>query len=612
MASGRYTDESKERVRDAADMAEVVGARTDLRRAGPGRYMGLCPFHEERTPSFSVDADKKVYHCFGCGASGDVFTFVRETEGVEFAGALELLADRYGVALERSAEDPQAAARREQRDRLYALLERTAAYYERVLWESPEAEDARSYLAGRGLGEEVLRRFRVGWAPSPWDRVYTASRRAGFRDEELYGAGLASRSRKSGQLYDRFRARITFPLADKRGRVIGFGARTLSTGSSGPKYLNSPEGEIYRKGEFLFGLNLARRAAATTHSVLVVEGYTDVLALSQAGFDNVVGLMGTALTDAQVDELGRTVGGGGVINWALDADASGQEAVLRSAELASRRDVALRVVELPAGLDPADLIARDGAERMRDLIDGAIPFPRYRFQHVLSTWPLDTPENQDRALGELRRVIRSVPQGITRDDLVRKTASRFGLSEDLTASLMDERSSLPRSGGGASRAPVGGRAQRTVTGVPAAWAPARTVLDRREQAEKTFLALCIALPESGREALRRVSLEEHFTSVPVRRAAQHLRGHLAAPLDGLPREDEDLAELMAELTIRAGRDPADPSMLEVELLQLEKDRLERRIAAGGAVAELAEQREQVTRDIRHAVTRAMERTGAES
>jgi DNA primase len=610
LASGRYTDESKERVRDAADMAEVVGGRTDLRRAGPGRYMGLCPFHEERTPSFSVDADKKVYHCFGCGASGDVFTFVRETEGVEFAGALELLADRYGVALERFTEDPQAAARREQRDRLYALLERTAAYYERVLWEAPEAEGARSYLAERGLGEDVLRRFRVGWAPSPWDRVYTASRRAGFRDEELYGAGLASRSRKSGQLYDRFRARITFPLADKRGRVIGFGARTLSSGSSGPKYLNSPEGEIYRKGAFLFGLNLARRAVATSHSVLVVEGYTDVLALSQAGFDNVVGLMGTALTDAQVDELGRTVGGGGVINWALDADASGQEAALRSAELASRRDVTLGVVELPAGLDPADLVARDGAARMRDLIEGAIPFPRYRFQYVLATWPLDTPEHQDRALEELRRVIRSVPHGITRDDLVRKTASRFGLSEDLTASLMDERSSRP--GGAASRVPVGGRAQRAVTGAPAAGAPARTVLDRRDQAEKTFLALCIALPEPGREALRRVSLEEHFTSAPVRRAAEHLRGHLAAPLDGLPRDDEDLAELMAELTIRAGREPADPSMLEVELLQLEKDRLERRIAAGGAVAELAAQREQVTRDIRHAVTRAMERTGAES
>jgi DNA primase len=592
LASGRYTDESKERVRDAADMAEVVGARTDLRRAGPGRYMGLCPFHEERTPSFSVDADKKVYHCFGCGASGDVFTFVRETEGVEFAGALELLADRYGVALERSAEDPQAAARREQRDRLYALLERTAAYYERVLWESPEAESARSYLAERGLGEEVLRRFRVGWAPSPWDRVYTASRRAGFRDEELYGAGLASRSRKSGQLYDRFRARITFPLADKRGRVIGFGARTLSSGSSGPKYLNSPEGEIYRKGEFLFGLHLARRAAAASRSVLVAEGYTDVLALSQAGVENAVGLMGTALTEAQVGELVRAVLGGGTIDLALDADESGQEAMVRANKLALSRDVTLRVVPLSSGLDPADLVAREGPERVRALIAEAVPFAEFHVDRILATAELGTPEGRERALAELKPVINSVPPGIRRDELVRKVASALALSEELTASLVAERADM--------------HAVRSPAPVP------RAVLDRPEEAEKTFLALCMALHDPGRDALRRVSLDEHFTSPLVRRAAEHLRTHLAAPLVGLPREDDALAALMAELQIRADRHKADPSMLEVELLQLEKQRLTRRIAEGGPVAELAAKREQVMTDIRQAVTQVMERTGAES
>jgi DNA primase len=592
LASGRYTDESKERVRDAADMAEVVGARTDLRRAGPGRYMGLCPFHEERTPSFSVDADKKVYHCFGCGASGDVFTFVRETEGVEFAGALELLADRYGVALERSAEDPQAAARREQRDRLYALLERTAAYYERVLWESPEAESARSYLAERGLGEEVLRRFRVGWAPSPWDRVYTASRRAGFRDEELYGAGLASRSRKSGQLYDRFRARITFPLADKRGRVIGFGARTLSSGSSGPKYLNSPEGEIYRKGEFLFGLHLARRAAAASRSVLVAEGYTDVLALSQAGVENAVGLMGTALTEAQVGELVRAVLGGGTIDLALDADESGQEAMVRANKLALSRDVTLRVVPLSSGLDPADLVAREGPERVRALIAEAVPFAEFHVDRILATAELGTPEGRERALAELKPVINSVPPGIRRDELVRKVASALALSEELTASLVAGRADM--------------HAVRPPAPVP------RAVLDRPEEAEKTFLALCMALHDPGRDALRRVSLDEHFTSPLVRRAAEHLRTHLAAPLVGLPREDDALAALMAELQIRADRHKADPSMLEVELLQLEKQRLTRRIAEGGPVAELAAKRERVMKDIRQAVTQVMERTGAES
>jgi DNA primase len=591
LAGGRYTDESKERVRDAADMAEVVGARTDLRRAGPGRYMGLCPFHEERTPSFSVDADKKVYHCFGCGASGDVFTFVRETEGVDFGAALELLADRYGVALEREAEDPRAAVRRSQRERLYALLERTAAYYERVLWGSPEAAGARSYLAARGLGEEVLRRFRVGWAPSAWDRVLTASLRAGFTEAELLGAGLASRSRRSGQLYDRFRARIAFPLCDKRGRVIGFGARTLSTGSDGPKYLNSPEGDLYRKGQHLFGLHLARRAAASSRSVVVAEGYTDVLALSQAGVENAVGLMGTALTEAQVRELTAAVGAGGTIELALDADASGQEAMVRAAALASGHDVTLRVVPLPDGLDPADLVARDGAARVASLLAEAVPFARFRVEHILSAAELGTPEGRDRALAALRPVIASLPAGVTREELTRQVASRLALSEELVGSLLSSSSS--------SSARPRGQPPR-----------AGAVLARREQAERTFLALCIALPEHGREALRRVTLEEHFTSPLHRRAAEHLRGHLAAPLDGLPRDDEALAELMAELTIRAGRDPADPSMLEVELLQLEKDRLERQIAAGGAVADLAKAREQVTQDIRTAVTRAMERTAS--
>src|SRR4051812_29349325 len=181
----RYTQESREKVRDAVDFAELVGARTELRRSGTNRLQGLCPFHEERSPSFGIDPVKKVYHCFGCGAGGDVFRFVQETEGVDFQGALELLADRYAVELEVEDEDPRAAARRQRRERLYALLERAAAYYARVLWESPDAATAREYLAGRGLEEDVLRRFRVGFSPDSWDRMLKGSRAAGFSDEEL-------------------------------------------------------------------------------------------------------------------------------------------------------------------------------------------------------------------------------------------------------------------------------------------------------------------------------------------------------------------------------------------------------------------------------------------
>ena len=239
----RYSADAKEQVRDAVDMVDLVSSRTELRRAGANRFEGLCPFHEERTPSFGVDPVKKVYHCFGCGAGGDVFTFVQETEGLDFVGALEHLADRYGIELQREEEDPRAAERRRQRDRLYELLERATAFYERYLWDSDEAAAAREYLAGRRLEEATLREFRVGYAPSAYDRMLRAARQAGFSNREAYDAGLAQRSKGQGQLYDRFRRRIMFPLTDHRGRVLGYGARHAGD-AQGPKYLNTPEGDL--------------------------------------------------------------------------------------------------------------------------------------------------------------------------------------------------------------------------------------------------------------------------------------------------------------------------------------------------------------------------------
>jgi DNA primase len=245
----RYTDDSKERVRDAVDMIDLVGTRVELRRAGADSYTGLCPFHEERTPSFSVTPSKKMYYCFGCQASGDPFTFAMETEGFDFPGALERLAERYNVTLEVVEEDPRASARRAHEARLQALLERTCGYYERYLWESEEAAKARDYLAGRGLEEAVLRRFRVGYAPSAYDRVLLASRRGGFSEQELLEAGLVQRSiDRPGRVYDRFRSRITFPLCDRRGRVIGFGARAMRA-EDPAKYVNSAESPIFHKRE---------------------------------------------------------------------------------------------------------------------------------------------------------------------------------------------------------------------------------------------------------------------------------------------------------------------------------------------------------------------------
>jgi DNA primase len=575
----RYTPDSKERVRDAVDMIDLVSARTELRRAGANRYEGLCPFHEERTPSFGIDPVKKVYHCFGCGAGGDVFTFVQETEGLDFGGAMELLADRYGIELEREQEDPQAAERRERRERLMALLERTAAYYARYLWESPEAGDARVYLTSRGLDEETLKRFRVGYAPKPWDHMVLRWRANGFSEEELISVGAAKRGRQSGGIYDPFRGRLTFPLCDQRGRVLGFAGRGLSDDQR-PKYLNSPEGELFHKGQQLFGADVARPAAAKAQAVVLVEGYTDVLALHQAGIDNAVGMMGTALTERQVGEVARLVGPGGVLHIALDADASGQAAMLRAAELAAARDLRLDVVVLPGSSDPAELLAEEGVDAMRARIDGAVPLATFRVQRVFATADLDGTEGRNRAYEALRAVLGALPPSPEREDLVRLAASRLGLSEQLAGLLT---------------VPV----RRESAEAPA---PSRIPLDRREQSERAFLSLCVALPEKGREALRGMEPATYFTSAVVRRAAEHLRDHITNPTDDLPPDDPDLASLVTELVLRAAGEPADPDTLRLETLQLEKARLEREILAATAdgraeVSDLAAQKKTLQREI---------------
>jgi DNA primase len=604
-----YTNDSKDRVRDAVDFVELVSARTELRRAGPARYEGLCPFHDERTPSFGIDPGQKVYHCFGCQASGDVFTFVQETEGVDFKGALELLAERYGVELQREQEDPREAEQRKRRERLLELLTRTTAYYERCLWESSEAARAREYLAGRGLGEEILRRFRVGYAPSAWDRVLLASRRGGFSEQELYATGLAQRSKQNGQPYDRFRSRIMFPLTDIRGRVLGFGARAMRE-EQRPKYLNTSDNDVYHKGLHLYGADLARPHAARAGRVILCEGYTDVIALAQAGMQNVVGLMGTALTGEQVGELARMAQ---TVLLALDADSAGQEAMLRASGLAARRKLELRVVPLPAGADPADLVQRDGPEAMAAVVKDSVAFERFRVERVLAGGDHSSPEGRDRMIAELRPVFAQLPPSAMRMELIRIAAGRLAVPDNLLEEQLV--AAAPR------RTPPGG-AQRPAEGRPASPIARGRDLSGREDTERAFLALCIAAPEEGVRALEGLDLDGHFSSGLLRRAAKRLReGGLSEPMGGAVgdghgrlEEDPELKALMAELVVQAGREQADTSMLEVQRLQLELARVERQIqqARGqqsGDVSELAQHKASVKREFDRAYGRVLEETG---
>lgn len=605
-----YTNESKDRVRDAADFLEIVSARTELRRAGPARYEGLCPFHDERTPSFGIDPAQKVYYCFGCQASGDLFTFVQETEGVDFKGALELLAERYGVELELEAEDPRAAELRKRRERLLELLSRTTAYYERYLWESEEAASAREYLAGRGLEEATLREFRVGYAPSAWDRVLLASRRGGFSVDELYATGLAQRSKQNGQPYDRFRSRIMFPLADVRGRVLGFGARAMGAEQK-PKYLNTSDNDVYHKGLHLYGSDLARAHATKAGEVILCEGYTDVIALHQAGMRNAVGLMGTALTADQVGELARMAQ---TVLLALDADSAGQDAMLKASTVAAKRKLELRVVPLPAGADPADLIQREGAEAMAALVSKAVAFVRFRVERVLASGDDSSPEGRDRIVEQLRPVFATLPPSAMRMELTRIVSGRLALPESLAETLL--------AGGGAgaagANAPGGQSGARPSAGRPGAGGGD---MSRREDTERAFLALCIASPQEGALALADLDVDEHFSSGLLRRAARRLReGGLQQPMRDLPGaggsldEDPELKGLLAELVVEAGGEQSDPAMLEVQRLQLELARVDRQIqrARGqdnGDVSDLAKHRAEVKRDFDRAYGRVLEETG---
>ncbi len=555
----RFTRDSVDRVKEASDIVEIVSAHTDLQQRGQD-YWGNCPFHDERTPSFKVNPRDKLYYCFGCEASGDVFRFVEEKEGLDFAAAVESLSERYGVELERENEDPRAEERRRRKARLWELLERTTKFYERYLWESQKAGKARAYLEGRGLGEDVLRRFGVGMAPSPWDQVLTGSQRAGFKVDELLAAGLILKGRQGGH-YDRFRSRITFPIRDQRGRVLGFGARALSPDSQ-PKYMNSPEGELYRKSHTLYGIDRARGPIAKARRAIVVEGYTDVLALHQAGVEETVAIMGTAITPEQITMLAGLTES---VVLALDADRAGADAMIRAQKVAGGKSLELRVAAMPEGEDPADMLQEGSVDRFMKLVDDAVDLPSFRVDVALGRGELGSLAGRERVLEEVGPVLKAMGEtALGFDELVRKVADRL----DTDASLVLAR---VRSAPEASAAPMGdGNGAKPPRPVVVSLTP-------RETRERALLAMCISEPGTGQGFIDRLT-EEHL-SPSGRPALGWLGEHLADPMAGLPREDAALTSLITELVMRAESEPASEGAMQLNFDLLEQQRLEDGIAA---------------------------------
>jgi len=566
----RISDESVEQVKQTVDIVEVISAHTDLRRQG-ARMVGLCPFHEERTPSFSVDPQEKLYHCFGCGVGGDVIKFVEEKDGLGFVEAVEVLADRYGVELERDREDPRAEARRARQRRLEQLLERTAAYYANYLWDSKEGAKARAYLAERGLEEATLRDFGVGFAPSAWDKILVAGQRAGFSVEELRGVGLVQRGRGGGE-YDRFRARIMFPIRDRRGRVLGFGGRAMRS-DQGAKYVNTAETDFFHKSQLLYGVDRAKAAIAKAGRAVVVQGYTDVLALHQAGVEEAVGVMGTAITEEQVATLSGMVE---EVVLALDADSAGQEAMLRAQRVAAGRRMRLRVAAMPAGEDPAEMVAEGGgAERFREIVDAAAELAAFQVGLVLDRTDVGSPTERDRSLGEVAPILAAMGEGIVREELVRQVADRLDLEPALVMGRVV--AATPASGGGSGEEPRP-RREASPESAPSP-RPQPASLTSRERRERALLAMCIALPAEGQTYLER--LDGAHLSATGARAVAWLREHPGDLASNLPRGDDELAGLVTELVMLSREEPASSEAMELNFLLLEQRRLEDELAAAG-------------------------------
>ncbi len=585
----RLTEDSIQAVKDAVDIVEVVGAKTDLRRVG-SQFQGLCPFHDERTPSFGVSPEKGAYYCFGCGAGGDSIRFVEETEGLDFVEAVEQLAERYRVELKRDNEDPEAEQRRRQQERLMALLERVTRFYVKFLWEAPEARKAREYLLGRGLSEEILREFAVGYSPSAWDRVTILAQENGYKPDELVAAGIAAHGRNNGGLYDKFRGRIMFPLADHRGRVRGFGARVMGEGR-GPKYLNTSENSLFHKGRQLFGIDIARPHVAKSGRIVAVEGYTDVLALHQAGIREAVAIMGTSLTP---DQLSLATKDARTVILALDADRAGQEAMVRAAR--SARDVDFLVVEMPEGSDPADLIAASGAEAFEARLTGAIDVQRFQVQRVLADADLDSTSGRDKALEEARVLIAGTQErSALRIELIREVADRLNVPEsNATPGQADvARASAPpppqqqqaSTGNGDDPGPEEPGGANVVE-----HSPAEIAL----RPERVFLAQCVATGDLGLAYLLKLT-PEHLSTTAAARACAHMTKHFDDPLKGLSEDDPQVGALVQSVVAGAAATPpaSDPelhiSFLNLNLRRIEKEL--RRADMGARIALAREKRE---------------------
>ena len=428
--AGRIKEEDVNTVRERARIDEIVRETVTLKAAGGGSFKGLCPFHDERTPSFHVTPSKNLYHCFSCGEGGDVITFVRKIYALSFTEAVEKIAAKYSIALRYEEGPSSSGSKQGQRSRLIEAHNLATKFYQEQL-RSPEAAHARKFLTERGFDEAAWAQFGVGYSPSGWDGLRTHLQSKGFTEEELLTGGLLVQGQKGG--YDRFRDRLMWPIRDSGGDTIGFGARKLSESDQGPKYLNTPETPIYRKSQVLYGIDLARRDMAKQQTAVVVEGYTDVMACHLSGITTAVATCGTAFGSDHVKVLRRILmddeSKPASVIYTFDGDEAGKKAAIKAFNEDQKFAASTFVAVEPHGLDPCDLRLQGGAEAVKNLIASKVPLFEFVIKTTLADFDLKTAEGRVAAMRAVAPIVSGIKDPALRPEYTRTVAGWLGIDE---------------------------------------------------------------------------------------------------------------------------------------------------------------------------------------
>lgn len=512
--AGRINDEDVKAVRDAVPIDAVVSEYLQLRNAGGGNLKGLCPFHDEKSPSFQVSPSKGLFHCFGCQEGGDTITFVMKVDHLSFSEAVERLAAQAGITLRYEEGGYNPAHQRGERIRLVEAHKVAAEWYAEQLATGPEAETGRVFLAERGFDQSAAVHFGVGYSPQGWDHLTRHLRGQGFTDKELLLSGLSQEGRRGP--IDRFRGRLMWPIRDIGGEVVGFGARKLYEADNGPKYLNTPETAIYKKSQVLYGIDLAKKEIAKTSRAVVVEGYTDVMACHLAGVTTAIATCGTAFGGDHIKILRRLLmdNGSARVIFTFDGDAAGQKAALRAFEDDQKFAAETYIAIAPDGMDPCDLRLAKGDDAVSDLVEPRTPLFEFALRQIVVRYDLDTPAGRAAALDEAAPIVARIKNSGAQHEVAVQLAGMLGiLDTQFVVKRVAQLARWARERGG--RGPAPKRAQQPYDAAPAprTSGPALTLRNPVYATERELLKLALQRPELVSPAFDAYGVDE-FTAAP--------------------------------------------------------------------------------------------------